>query len=192
MFTGLGDFEKAVFKICNMYLDIWENELFLRTFAELVKVANGEHYDWGLDLSKLNDTGKGNFIRKQIIDKLSGYPYIQEVVRKAYNSNLRNVVGHSQYHLVPGGLWFDNFGRTKYATSRGLAFEEWESTVAYAWVLFRVLFDSLYGFATSFFYKLTRETISGGIPIVVPDSKGNWISSCLYPYSGGTIWRFTT
>lgn len=64
-----------------MYLDIWENEWFLRTFTELLRVANGEHYDWGLDLSKLKETGKRNFIRKEIIGRLTGYPYLQDIVK---------------------------------------------------------------------------------------------------------------
>lgn len=168
-FNGTTDFENGIIRVCNMYLDIWENEWFLRTFTELLRVANGEHYDWGLDLSKLKETGKGKFIREEIIGRLTGYPYLQDIVKIGYNSNLRNAIGHSQYHIVQGGIWFDNFERNKYATVRGLSFEEWEKIVIYAWLIFRIVFGMLFQMTTTIFFQMTKETISGGIPIMVPD-----------------------
>ena len=69
-FNGCTPFENSIMKICNIHLDIWENELFLRNFIELIKIANGEHYDWNLDLSKLKENGKGRLIREEIIGKL--------------------------------------------------------------------------------------------------------------------------
>lgn len=111
-------------------------------------------------MSKLKDTGKGNFIRNEIIGGLGTYPYLQEVVKVGYNSNLRNAIGHSQYHIVQGGIWFDNFGRNKYSKSRGLSFEEWEKIIIYAWLIFRLIFSILYQLATTtFFYISPRNDI---------------------------------
>lgn len=190
-FNGTTDFENCIMKVCNMYLDIWENEWFLRILKELVLIANGKHYDWDLDLSKLKDTGKGNFIRNEIIGGLDTYPYLQEVVKVGYNSNLRNAIGHSQYHIVQGGIWFDNFGRNKYSTSRGLSFEEWEKIIIYAWIIFRLIFSILYQLATTTFFTLAQETTSGGVAIMVPDKNGIWRYQYIYPDSTGQIWRFT-
>lgn len=189
-FYGTTDFENGIIRVCNMYLDIWENEWFLRTFTELLRIANGEHYDWGLDLSKLKETGKGNFIRKEIIGRLTEYPYLQDIVKIGYNSNLRNAIGHSQYHIVQGGIWFDNFGRNKYATVRGLSFEEWEKIVIYAWLIFRIVFGMLFQMTTTIFFQMTKETTSGGIPIMVPDKNGKWHYQYIFPDSTGKTWRF--
>lgn len=190
LFNGNTDFENGIIKVCNMYLDIWENEWFLRNFAELIKIANGKHYDWELDLSKIKDTGKGNFIRNEIIKQLSDYPYLQEIVKVSYNSNLRNAVGHSQYHIVQGGIWLDNYGRNKYATVQGFSFEEWEKIVIYAWLIFRLLFSTLLQMATTLFVEASKLTIQGGIPIQVPQKDGKWLREYIYPDSTGRVWRF--
>lgn len=188
--SGCSPFENSIMRLNNMYLDIWENELFLRNFAELIKIANGEHYDWNLDLSKLKDTGKGKFIRNEIINRLESYPYLQEIVKEAYNSNLRNAVGHSQYHIVPGGIWLDTFGRNKHSTVQGFNFEQWEKIIIYAWLVFRILFNVLLQTTADFFFRLSKSTISGGIPILIP--LGNtWKLTYLYPNSDGKVWRFS-
>lgn len=189
-FNGGTDFENGIIKVCNMYLDIWENEWFLRNFAELIKIANGNHYDWGLDLGKIKDSGKGNFIRNEIIGQLNDYPYLQEILKVGYNSNLRNAVGHSQYHIVQGGIWLDNYGRNKYATVQGFSFEEWEKIVIYAWLIFRLLFSSLLQMTMSFFVEVSKRTIQGGIPIKIPQNDGKWSSEYIYPDPTGRIWRF--
>ncbi len=189
-FNGTTDFEYGIHKVCNMYLDIWENELFLRTFTEFLRIANGEHYDWELDLSKLKDTGKGKFIRNEIIERLTDYPDLHNSVKIGYNSNLRNAIGHSQYHIVQGGIWFDNYGRNKYATVRGLSFEEWEKIVIYAWLIFRIVFEFLLQIATTTFLQMAKVTTTGGIPIMIPDKNGEWYYQYIYPNSNGRTWRF--
>lgn len=186
---GLSAFDRGIHKICNLYLDIWENELFLRNFAQLIKIANGKHYDWELDLSKLGDPGKNKFIREEIKEKLQGYPYLYEIVQQAYNSNLRNAIGHSQYHLIQGGIILDNYGRGKYATDQGFPYEILEKKVTLSWLIFRFLFHSLHDLATGIFLKLSKITLSGGIPILIPTDE-NWELSCIYPDPTGTIWRF--
>jgi len=189
-FKGNTDFENGIVKVCNIYLDIWENEWFLRTFTELLRVANGEHYDWGLDLSKLKDTGKGNFIRNEILKRLDAYPYIQEIVKFSYNSNLRNAIGHSQYHIVQGGIWLDNYGRNKYETTQGLSFEQWEKIFIFAWLIFRIVFSMLLQMATTTFLEIAKHTSIEGIPIMIPKNGGGWIADIIYPDTTGRTWRF--
>lgn len=189
-FHGVSEFEKGIIKVCNLYLDIWENEWFLRNLAEVIKVANGDHYDWNLDLSKIKDTGKGNFIRNEIIAKLNKYPYLQDIVRIGYNSNLRNAIGHSQFHIVQGGIWLDTYGRNKYATVQGFSFEEWERIVIYGWLIFRYLFSTLRQMTTAFFTETAKKTIMGGIPILVPTNDSKWTYQYIYPDSTGLTWRF--
>ncbi len=116
---------------------------------------------------------------------------MQEVVKVGYNSNLRNAVGHSQYHIVQEGIWFDNFGRNKYANLRGLSFEEWEKIIIYAWLIFRLVFSILSQLATTIFLQMTRTMMSRGVPIMVPDKNGAWHYQYIYPNSTGMTWRFT-
>lgn len=189
-FNGITDFERGIIKVCNLYLDIWENEWFLRNLTEVVRVANGEHYDWKLDLSKLKDTGKGNYIRNEIIAKLKNYPYLEDILKVGYNSNLRNAIGHSQYHIIPGGIWLDSYGRNKYATLQALSFEDWERIVLYAWLIFRYLFSSLLQLATNNFMVVANTSNFGGIPILVPSKEDNWVYQYIYPDKTGRTWRF--
>ena len=189
IFNGTSTFEKGIITVSNMYLDIWENELFLRTLTQVIKVANGEHYDWNLDLSKINDTGKGNFIRNEVISKLVAYPELHEIIKIGYNSNLRNAIGHSQYHVIQGGIMLDNYGRNKYANIKGFTFEEWEKIVVYGWLIFRYLFSTLFQI-TSSFVKLVQTTLTGGIPILIPQKDNKWSHSYIYPDITGKIWRF--
>lgn len=188
-FHGCSQFENSIMQICNYYLDIWENELFLRNFIELIKIANGEHYDWNLDLSKLKQNGKGELIRNEIIGKLDKYPYLKEILKIAYNSNLRNAVGHSQFHIVQGGIILDTYGRNKYATVQGFCFDDWEKIFTYAWLVFKLLFSVLKQTLSDFFFRVSKETISGGIPILIPSENG-WYNKFIYPNQDGTVWRF--
>lgn len=189
-FNGVTDFEKGIVKVCSLYLDIWENEWFLRNLAEVVKVANGEHYDWYLDFGKIKDPGKGKFIRKEIIGKLDNYPYLQEILKIGYNSDLRNAVGHSQFHIVPSGIWLDNFGRNEYATIPAFSFEDWEKIVLYGWLIFRCLFSILRQITTIFVTEAAKRTKMGGVPILVPTKDGDWGYQQIYPDSTGRTWRF--
>lgn len=37
---------------------------------------------------------------------------------------------------------------------------------------------------------MTKETTSGGIPIMVPDKNGKWYYQYIFPDSTGETWRF--
>ena len=189
IFNGTSSFEKGIITVSNMYLDIWENEMFLRTLAQVIKVANGEHYDWALDLSKIKEPGKGKFIRNEILGKLGKYPDFQEIVKQGYCGDLRNAVGHSQYHIIQGGILLDNYGRNKYANIQGFTFEEWEKIVTYGWLIFRYLFSTLLQITLSF-AKLAQTTKTGGIRILVPTKDDDWSYSYIFPNPTGRIWRF--
>ena len=188
-FNGITDFEKGIIKVNNLYLDIWENEWFLRNFAEVVRIANGLHYDWNLDLSNLSSLNKSNFIREEIIKKLDKYPYFQGIIREGYNNNFRNAIAHSQYHLVQGGICLDNFGRDKYAITQFLSFDEWEKLVIYAWSILRFIYRCLNQLATFQFFYLSKIMSSRGIPILVPIN-GEWQHRFIYPDKTGRTWRF--
>lgn len=164
--------------------------MVLRNLTQVIRVSNGEHYDWELDLSKIKDSGKGNFIRNEIIGKLDRYPYLKEIIKIGYNSNLRNAVGHSQFHIVQGGIWLDTYGRNKYATVQGFSFEDWERIILYGWLLFRYLFSTLRQMVTDFFVETSKKTIMGGIPVLIPTGNGNWIYQYVFPDSTGLTWRF--
>lgn len=190
-FDGTSNFEKNIMRVCNLYLDIWENEYFLRTFAEIIRVANGEHYDWELDLSKKSENGKRKFIVEQIIGKLNPQSPLKEIVKFGYNSNLRNAIAHSQYHIIAQGICLDNFGRNKYCTLRAITFEEWEKMVIYSWLIIKTLFSSLLQINLDQFFKLSKSKYNGRIPILIPQHDNKWKHQYIYPSSeDGRFWRF--
>lgn len=191
-FNGTSEFENSINKEASRYLYIWENTFFIRVFTQVVNVLNGEHYNWHLNISKLSAPDKSKHIREQIIKRLTTVPKLHRIAQTAYVGQLRNAIGHSKYHCVQGGIILDNYNDDKYATLQGISFDEWEKKCIYSYLIFVGLFQFLEQIKNDFYIPLTAETLSGGIPILVPEENGKgWISTYIYPNKDGKIWRFT-
>ena len=173
----------------NSYQGMWENVYFLRTLAEVVRIANGERYDWTLDMYKIS-TSKSNFIRDKIIRKLAVCPKFKEAIEIAYHSSTRNAVAHSQYHLIDKGIMFDNYNPNKPGDIQAIGFADWEKCYIYSYLIFRGLFSVLREVVNQLYLPLTKKTTSGGIPVLAYYEEGTWDQTYLYPDETGRVWRF--
>lgn len=173
----------------NSYQGIWENVYFLRTLTEVVRVANGERYDWTLDMYNIN-TSKSNFIRDRIIKKLDVCPKFKEAIYIAYHTSMRNAVAHSQYHLIDKGIMFDNYNPNKPGDIQAIGFADWEKCYTYSYFIFRGLFSVLWDLVNQLYLPLTKKTISGGVPILAYYEDGTWDQTYIYPDETGRVWRF--
>lgn len=190
-FDGTSEFEKGIHQEKFTYLDIWENAYFLRIFTQVVNTLNGCNYDWSLDISKLPPNGKSKHIREQIINRLNFSPEFQKIVKTAYVGQIRNAIGHTQFHCIQGGIIYDNYGSDKYATLQGLSFEQWEEKYIYSYLILNGIFQTLKQLNDNFYVPLSNKTLAKGIPIKIPDGKKRSTETYLYPNEKGDVWRFT-
>lgn len=188
-FHGTSELELSIQAEMKAYKEIWENVYFLRVLTEVVRVVNGERYDWQLDMYKLGNK-KSNHIRDKIIKKLDVCPKFKEAMKTAYRRQIRNAESHSQYQIVQGGIWFDNYKKVNADEVQGIGFEEWEKIYSYSYLIFRGILDHLKNIVQQLYIPATKITLTGGIPILCNYHNGTWGESCIYPDKTGYIWRF--
>ena len=172
------------------YQLIWENGFFLRTLKEISHILNSEHYDWELDIDSKTKNTRSNYIKDAIIAKYTKASKFQKLLNQAYNKDLRNAISHTQYNLVQGGIVLTNIKGDNEHPFYGVTFEQWEEIYSKAWFLLRYVFSGLKDIMELFYVPLTKETLSGGIPIIVPDGRQKWRESCVYYFEKGNRWIF--
>lgn len=190
LFDGTTPFEKSIEDEMHRYQMIWENGYFLRILKQISHLLNGEHYDWELDIDSKTKNTRSNYIKDAIIAKFSKSPNFQNLLTKCYNKDLRNAIGHTQYNLIQGGIALTNAKRGKGQPFYGITFEEWEEIYSKSWFLLRYIISGLKDVMELFYVPLTSNTISGGIPILVPEGKSKWRETYIYYFQQGNRWIF--
>lgn len=188
-FNGTTDFEQSIEEEMHRYQLIWENGYFLKTLKEISHILNGENYDWELDIDSKTKNTRSNYIKDAIIAKFSKAPYFQNLLKEAYSKDLRNAITHTQYNLIQGGVVLTNIKGDNHQPFYGITFEKWEEIYSKAWFLLRYIFSGLKDIMELFYVPLTKETISGGIPILIPNGK-KWVETYAYYFERGNRWTF--
>jgi hypothetical protein len=114
-----------------IYLKIWENDLFLKTWYQFSKIINGEDYEWDFILK---DFGNGdglmtrpNLIREVLKKVIGNYsPIFKKHAENGYIQQVRNAIAHSNYYLFGRQITLTNFkvGDENNFIEK-LTFEEW-------------------------------------------------------------------
>lgn len=190
VFDGTTEFERSIEDEMHRYQLIWENGYYLRTLKEISHILNSEHYDWELDIDSKTKNTRSNYIKDAIIAKYTKASKFQNLLNQAYNKDLRNAISHTQYNLVQGGIVLTNIKKDNEHPFYGVTFEQWEEIYSKAWFLFRYVFSGLKDIMELFYVPLTKETLSGGIPIIVPDGRQEWRETCVYYFEKGNRWIF--
>ena len=188
-FHGTSELELTVQAEMKAYKEIWENVFFLRVLTEVVRAANGERYDWQLDMYKLGNN-KSNHIRDKIIKRLDVCPQFKKAMETGYRRQIRNAESHSQYQIIQGGIWFDNYKKVNSDEVQAIGFEEWEKIYCYSYFIFKGIFHHLKSIVRQLYMPATMITPSGGIPIMCYSSDGTWRDSIIYPNKTGDTWSF--
>ena len=188
-FNGTTDFEQSIEEEMHRYQLIWENGYFLKTLKEISHILNGENYDWELDIDSKTKNTRSNYIKDAIITKFSKAPNFQNLLKEAYSKDLRNAITHTQYNLIQGGVVLTNIKGDNHQPFYGITFEKWEEIYSKAWFLLRYIFSGLKDIMELFYVPLTKETISGGIPILIPNGK-KWVETYAYYFERGNRWTF--
>lgn len=188
-FDGTSEFEKSVEQEMHRYQLIWENGFFLRTLKEISHLLNGEHYDWELDIDSKTKNTRSNYIKDAIIAKFSKCPRFQNLLQNTYNRYIRNSIAHTQFNLVQGAIILTE-AKFWEQPLVSFTFEKWEEIYCKSWFLLRYIFKGLEDIMELFYRPLAKQTISGGIPILVPSDKQKWHETHVYYFEKGNRWVF--
>jgi hypothetical protein len=115
-----------------IYLKVWEADSFIKTFYELALLLNGEPYDWHFKIKESfrDKEATGNrdtIIRELIRDKFkSDFPLIYEAFKKAFVTQVRNAIAHSQYIISQGSISLNNHIKSDpSAQLKVISFDRW-------------------------------------------------------------------
>ena len=90
----------------NAYQHKYEIEEVLIYLAILIKAVSKNTFDQNLDnfKDKSGNLRKGKII-EYIISGLDSFPNLKKTISKAYNPNLRNIIGHNDYKIKDNSLF---------------------------------------------------------------------------------------
>jgi hypothetical protein len=114
----------------NIYLRIWESDMFIKQLYQLSKLALGERYDWHFEINnqKRDGQSKQSLIRKEIRDKLETVcPKFYELLKNLYLTQIRNAIAHSQFYFLGRNITYLNYSDNPKAGCplHGLSFYGW-------------------------------------------------------------------
>jgi hypothetical protein len=186
-----------------IYLKIWEGDAFLKKLYQLVRLSEGQEYDWHFSVAQTTRDANGTatrdvIIRKLIRDKLKDrYPNIYTAIKNAYKGQIRNSIGHSKYAMFGRFIHLNNFiANDPYSQIQVVTFDEWIDMMADTLVIYtqqtRLLkmIDQYYNRSSSLMSNLVQVRINRRDPIVKTEyhllkryqqiDQWNWLANELF------------
>jgi hypothetical protein len=117
-----------------IYLKIWESDAFIRRLYQVARLVHKENYDWHFVIKELkngqekNLTGtRDEIIRVKFRDRMqSDFPAIYQLTKRAFITQIRNAIAHSQYSMFGGHIQLNNYNRDdEYSKMKALSFKDW-------------------------------------------------------------------
>ena len=115
-----------------VYLKIWESDFFIRKMYQLVRLLNGEHYDWYFKIQETaRDTeftgSRQEIIRKLIRDRIKKIsPLLFDTISRCYKTQIRNSIAHSNFSIMGRNIQLNNFIKDDPASQlHTISFDEW-------------------------------------------------------------------
>ncbi|MBF9236998.1 hypothetical protein I2I05_06280 [Hymenobacter sp. BT683] len=176
-----------------VYLKFWESNRFSKMLLMLVKLANGENYDWNFDFNKVYGpnkiTGKKerkgrSYILEDLIKdgSMEVCPEFSMLMQDCYADQIRNVVAHSQFSMSQSHIGFSNYEPGKsFHQLRSIPFEKWEEYITMV-ILF---YDSIIGNINRYnnHYISLGEGEPFALPLRINRTDGSFYEE-LYAYTG--------
>jgi hypothetical protein len=161
-----------------IYLKIWENDMFLKTWFQFFNILKGSDYNWEFKLKDFSsDEGISNrpeLIRNVFKNGLSNYSDIlKKHIRIAYKQQVRNAIAHSNYYFFGRQITLTNYNNNDvYNIIERLTFEEWYN-MFHSTIMLHNSYLLLKEEINNFYTELYKES---GNPIeVVCNHNGNSI-----------------
>lgn len=115
-----------------IYLKIWQSDTFIKKLYQLVLLINKQPYDWHFKITRYNreknTTGTRDvIIREKIRDKLDkDLPILKNHIEKAYSSQVRNAIAHSEYAILGRRIELLNYDRNDpHSQMQSISFDDW-------------------------------------------------------------------
>ncbi len=115
-----------------VYLKIWESDMIIKRFYQLLRSIHGEPYDWYFKVQNSsrgnNSTGKRQDLwRLKIRDRLENVsPKIYSLLKNSYITQIRNAISHSNYYFYGREIKLLNYVKEDPASQlKSVTFEEW-------------------------------------------------------------------
>lgn len=87
-----------------IYLKFWEADFYIKWFAQLMRLVDGQFYDWSFQSGK-----RKQIWNKQVIDRLSPISEsLNDIFTKGYIPQLRNSIAHSNYSIFGRHIQLNN------------------------------------------------------------------------------------
>ncbi|MCW3085093.1 MAG: hypothetical protein JWP12_2459 [Bacteroidetes bacterium] len=124
--------EKSIQLEMLIYLKIWEADMFIKKYYQILRLVNGEPYDWHFQIKESNRDKNGTGNRDKIIRELTRdrlkdkYPEIYNAFKNAFRTQLRNSIAHSKYSFLSRNIHPNNYIKGDPAAQiRNIPFDEW-------------------------------------------------------------------
>jgi len=115
-----------------IYLKVWEADSFIKTFYEIALLLHSEPYDWHFKIKESfrdkDATGnRDTIIRNLIRDKFKDdFPLIYEAFKRAFVTQMRNAIAHSQYIIIGRHITLNNYIKNDAAAQlKVVSFDRW-------------------------------------------------------------------
>lgn len=115
-----------------VYLKIWEADMFIKRLYQLIRLLNGESYDWYFKIQEsargTDSTGsRQDLIRKKIRDRIKKTsPILFDIIKHSYKTQIRNSIAHSNFSLIGRSIQLNNYIENDPASQlHTVSFEEW-------------------------------------------------------------------
>ncbi|TGE14993.1 hypothetical protein [Hymenobacter elongatus] len=115
-----------------IYIKIWESDYIIKILYEFVRLLEGKPYDWNFKIleSSRDNNGTGtrqDIIRKSIRNRLERIsPILYEALKRAYLTQLRNSVAHSNFSFQGDHMQLGNYIESDpHSQLRAISFSEW-------------------------------------------------------------------
>lgn len=144
----------------SLYLRFWESDMLIKIMKQLVNLANGNAYDFYLNIPKHNrDGSKQEIIRKQIRDEAKDIcPDFYDIVKDTYLTQLRNAIAHSQYYISEKNIVYLNYSKDKkaYCPINSLNFKEWAKYIHNTLLIYNEIKKNIVK-RKNYYYEKTKE-----------------------------------
>ena len=126
-----------------IYLKIWEADLFIKRYYQVVRLLEGLSYDWHFKIAESNRdedaTGKRHvIIRNKIRDKFQAeFLTIYQSFKTAYLTQVRNSIAHSKFSFHERNIQLGNQIQSDPASQlNGVSFDEWINMFHHTLILY--------------------------------------------------------
>jgi hypothetical protein len=175
------------------YLKFWEADMILKKLYQLSNLAQGNSYDWRIEMpTNPKEGSKQAIIREKIRDGVKNVcPKFYELMKSTYVPQIRNAIAHSQFFFMNRTIQLLNYSKYPKAFSpmSHISFEEWTDYFHKTLMLYNEIFGGLNEFRDHYAKETEKK---GFIEIRITKDDGSELIKKLGLRKGFKAWVWYT